>query len=90
MALGFIPLALVRMNLNALIQSQRSRVLQNQYAVLQEFYDYFQNNYINRTFPPRMWNFITERWSFAQIILWKVFIKGGSKGTLLYGTSFVF
>ena len=41
---------------------------------MQEFYDYFQN-YINGTFPPRMWN--VYNWSCAQIILWKVFIKGG-------------
>ena len=64
MALGFIPLALVRMNLNALIQSQRSRALQNQYAALQEFYDYFRKNYINGAFPPRMWNVYNREMEF--------------------------
>ena len=56
MTLGFIPLAIVRMNLNSLIVSRRSRMLINQYPALQFFYDYFINNYINGNFPPRMWN----------------------------------
>ena len=39
--------------------------LQNQYTVLQEFYDYFQNNYINGTFPPRMWNVYNREMEFC-------------------------
>lgn len=56
MALGFIPLALVRLNFERLRNSRRTHRLFNRYPGLQEFYNYFRNNYINGNFLPRMWN----------------------------------
>lgn len=56
MALGFLPLVLVRMNFNILITNQRTRRLFLQYPGLREFFGYFRRNYLEGNFPPRMWN----------------------------------
>ena len=56
MALGFLPLALVRFNFNRLRQSHAIRRLIQRLRTLHDFFTYFENNYVNGNFPARMWN----------------------------------
>ena len=56
MALGFLPLALVRFNFNRLRQSHAIRRLIRRFPTLHDLFTYFENNYVNGNFPPRMWN----------------------------------
>jgi len=58
MAIGYLPLALVRHNFNALAQSRETRRLVRRYPSLQRFIRYMEVNYMdpNGNYPPRMWN----------------------------------
>ena len=56
MALGFLPLAIVRINFNQLWRSGTTRRLIRRFPALEDFFIYFNNNYINGNFPPRIWN----------------------------------
>ena len=59
MALGFLPLALVRISFQQLLHSQNTQRLIQTYPELQEFLvTYLQNRYIlaNAQFPPADWN----------------------------------
>ena len=58
MALGYLPLALVQMNFNTLVNSRCCTRLVRHYTAMDEFITYTRNTYIcpGSTFPPVMWN----------------------------------
>ena len=58
MAIGYLPLLLVRQNFHLLRTSQRTVRLCRRFPELTEFLDYFNRNYLNAngSFPPQMWN----------------------------------
>jgi hypothetical protein len=56
MALGHLPLPLVRNNFRLLTTARETRRLVRRYPALQEFFQYVERNYINGQFEPRMWN----------------------------------
>ena len=56
MAIGYLPLALVRQNCNNLLNSRRTQHLVGRYPALREFLAYMSRNYLDGDFPPPMWN----------------------------------
>ena len=56
MALGYLPVALVRQNFDLLTNRRRTRRLVIRYPALQDFFNYVRNNYFNGLFPPPIWN----------------------------------
>jgi len=56
MAIGYLPIAVVRQNFHLLRASQRTQRLCRRYAGLRDFLNYFERNYLNGLFPPQMWN----------------------------------
>jgi hypothetical protein len=58
MAIGYLPVLLVRQNFHLLRTSRRTMRLCKRFPELTDFLDYFQRNYLNAngSFPPRMWN----------------------------------
>ena len=58
MAIGFLPLNIVRLNWNGLRNSNQTRALTQVYPALRRFIVYFQNTWMNRngTFLPARWN----------------------------------
>lgn len=56
--MGYLPLTLVQMNFNTLVNGRRCRRLVRHYAAKEEFITYMRNTYIcpGSTFPPVMWN----------------------------------
>ncbi|XP_076448513.1 uncharacterized protein LOC143285168 [Babylonia areolata] len=58
MAIGYLPIPLLRNNFRALEQSRRPRRLVNHFPALQDFFNYVGNTYIqpNAAFPPAAWN----------------------------------
>ena len=58
MAIGYLPVLLVRQNFHLLRTSRRSIRLCRRFPELTDFLDYFQRNYLNAngSFPPQMWN----------------------------------
>ena len=56
-ALGYLPLALVRHNFRLHANGNATARVIQRYPEVQDFIDYLENNYINGpNFPPRMWN----------------------------------
>ena len=51
MALGYLPVALVRQNFDLLTNRRRTRRLVIWYPALQDFFNYVRNNYFNGLFP---------------------------------------
>ena len=64
MALGFLPLMLVRINYNQLRNSRRTLRLVRRYPNLEEFFTYFENNYLHGNFPLRLWNVFNRPMEF--------------------------
>lgn len=56
MALGYLPLPLVRNNFRTYSRSRRVRRLLHRYQALEEWFDYVQGVYIDGQFQPAMWN----------------------------------
>ena len=58
MALGYLPVAFVQMNFNALIAHRRTRRVIRQYPAVEYVFDYVNITYIQpgAQFPPRIWN----------------------------------
>jgi hypothetical protein len=56
MAIGFLPMALVRQNFRLLATSRRTARLIRRYPALQDFINYMERNYLYGNFPPTMWN----------------------------------
>ena len=56
MAIGYLPVALVRHNFHELAGSNSTQRLVAGYPALQEFIQYLENNYINGVFTVQMWN----------------------------------
>lgn len=58
MAIGYLPLALVRLNFQELQGSNSTQRLVARYPALLQFIQYLENNYIgaNGNFPVQMWN----------------------------------
>lgn len=56
MCLGYIPLALVRVNFNLMNQSNTVRRLIRNVPGIRQFITYFRRNYMDGNFPPRLWN----------------------------------
>ena len=58
MAIGFLPLNIVRLNWNGLRNSHQTRALTQLYPALRRFIVYFQNTWMNRNgaFRPARWN----------------------------------
>ena len=69
MALGFLLLALVRSHFNRLRQSHATRRLIRRFPTLHDLFTYFENNYVNRNFPPRMSNVFNRLWRYTQTIM---------------------
>ena len=64
MALGFVPLPVVRITYqNFLLRASTLRLI-NIYPNLQLFFNYFSNNYMNGNFQPLMWNVYQRRMEF--------------------------
>jgi hypothetical protein len=59
-AIGYLPMSLVRQFLLLLITSRRTQRLQRQFPELLHFFNYLKANYLNEIFVPQMWN-IYER-----------------------------
>ena len=56
MAIGYLPVALVRQNFNMLSRDRATRRLVNRYPQLGDFIGYIANTYIHGTFPMATWN----------------------------------
>jgi hypothetical protein len=57
MAIGYLPIALVRMNFRLHSESRLStRRLIRQYPTLERFISYMEMNYLDGNFPPAIWN----------------------------------
>jgi hypothetical protein len=58
MAMGFLPVILVRQNFNLLRNGGRTRRLIRQYPALSDWLDYVETTYMtnNSAFPPPIWN----------------------------------
>ena len=56
MAIGYLPLALVRQNFQMLATSNSTLRQVARYPELQDFINYMERNYINGQFPPVLWN----------------------------------
>jgi hypothetical protein len=55
-AIGYLPMALVRQNFLLLITSRRKQRLQRQFPELLHVFNYFEANYLNGIVVPQMWN----------------------------------
>ena len=56
MALGHLPMALVRQNFRMLRERNSTRRLANRVPALEDFFDYFERNYLDGNFHPILWN----------------------------------
>ena len=56
MAIGYLPLLLVRQNFNILRNANNTRRLVRRFPALNDFLVYVQRNYFNGNFPLTMWN----------------------------------
>ncbi|KAL8614876.1 hypothetical protein ACOMHN_042834 [Nucella lapillus] len=58
MALGYLPLQLLRMNFTQLFNARRTTRLMNRFPALQDFLQYVRNMYVRQGsfFPPAIWN----------------------------------
>jgi len=56
MALGYLPLSMIRINFWLMFASNTVRRLIGQFPSIARFIDYFQRNYIDGVFKPRLWN----------------------------------
>ncbi|XP_071840820.1 uncharacterized protein [Apostichopus japonicus] len=58
MAIGYLPLALVRLNFWELVTNNSTQCLVACYPAMQQFIQYLENNYIsdNGNFPAQLWN----------------------------------
>ena len=56
MAIGYLPLALVRQNFRLLVASRSTVRRIRHYPALQDFIDYIQRNYFNGHLSPDLWN----------------------------------
>ncbi|KAI8516488.1 hypothetical protein Bbelb_050690 [Branchiostoma belcheri] len=58
MAIGYLPVPLVRMNFDQMLQDNSARLLMVRYPALQQFIQYMQNTYIgaHSTYPVPTWN----------------------------------
>ena len=56
MAIGYLPVVLVRNNFNILSQSRRVQNMVGIYDALNDWIGYIRNNYINGQFRPILWN----------------------------------
>ena len=86
MAMGYLPLALVRINFFLMFQSNTVRRLFRRQPALRQLVDYFRRNYIDGNFRPRLWNVFergmntrtnnhSEGWAVFMLCLWCVFKK---------------
>ena len=72
MTIGFLPLVLVRINVNILIRGVNTTNLIMHMHPLPDFFTHFTNNYINGHFSPSCGMFLKDRLSFEQIPQLKV------------------
>lgn len=56
MSLGYVPTALVRLTFNLIYSSRSAARLMRNVPGLQQFVDYFRQNYIDGNFRPTLWN----------------------------------
>ena len=56
MAIGYLPLLLVRQNFNILRKANDTRRLVRRFPALINFLVHVQRNYFDGIFPPTMWN----------------------------------
>lgn len=56
MAIGYLPLAIVRQNFNLLQTSRSTLRLCRRFPELRDFLNYFNGNYLNGTYLPQTWN----------------------------------
>lgn len=57
-ALAFLPVLLLRNNLNTLLASRQYQHVRVRYPAIDDFIDYFRRTYMNAQghFPPTLWN----------------------------------
>lgn len=60
MALGFLPLLILRINFDNLVASPRTLQLFHRIPALRELFEYFRRNYLDGNFPPNTWNVFTR------------------------------
>ena len=60
MAIGYLPLLLVRQNFNILRNANNTRRLVRRFPALHDFLVYVERNEFDGNFPPTMWN-VLER-----------------------------
>lgn len=56
MALGYLPIALLRQNFLRLVGSNSTRRIINRHGAVQDFLLFVENNYLNGRFPIGLWN----------------------------------
>jgi hypothetical protein len=56
MAIGYLPVLLVRNNFECLVTSHHVRGLQRRYPTLEQFFRYFTANYLDGMLQPSIWN----------------------------------
>jgi len=56
MAIGYLPLLLVRQNFNIHRNANSTRRLVRRFPALNDFFNYVQRNYLDGNFSPAMWN----------------------------------
>jgi MULE transposase domain len=76
MAMGFLPVLLVRNNFQLLKVKRRTRHLITRYPAFGEWLDYVERAYINNNaqFPPVVWNVFERTSILEQTTTWKVFM----------------
>ena len=56
MTLAYLPVAVVRINFQLMFTSTTVRRLIRQFPAIAQFITYFEQNYINGVFKPKVWN----------------------------------
>ena len=56
MTLAYLPVAVVRINFQLMFTSTTVRRLIRQFPAIAQFITYFERNYINGVFKPKVWN----------------------------------
>ena len=56
MAIGYLPLLVLRNNFDILVNSDEVRRLRRRYPSLRDFFNYFAATYLDGHLPPRAWN----------------------------------
>jgi hypothetical protein len=56
MTMAYLPVPLVRLNFSMMFTSNTVRRLMGQFPAIAQFINYFEANYSNGVFKPKLWN----------------------------------